>query len=728
MEARRISVSLRRDPREIAERHSQANPLTLYCELARGEEVTETLALYAELHTSRTPASSPVATAGPVAMTAASVGPWELDFSAAQMNQTVLPGDDKEYWLVVYATGASDLLLTLATIRLTLAYDNISQVTPAPPEPALIFAFRTIAVAGQSSIVADSSADTLTIAAGDGITLTTNAGTDTLTISSNASGSGDVVGPASATDDALARFNGTTGKLIQSSTATLTDAGLLTVSDASVTGTLTAPHIHGNLAGAVYSHIRNESGGPLAKGTPVYVTGYSVGQTRSLVGRADSASAATMPAIGILDEELANNANGHCVITGIIENLDTSGLAVNAPLYVASGGGLTATAPDVRAQPIAIVERVNVNNGAIIVTPAATNGSLASQSAASVAITGGSIGGLSSLSAGAITASTSATVTASTASTTTTTGALVVTGGVGIGGAINTGADAIINSIRVGQGGFASASTVVFGNGAGASRTGGVNCVFVGQNAGAAGSGNDNTIVGASAMTSSGGTLQSCVFGRSALQSASSANRSSVFGFQAGRYFGVGGTNAVTTLTDSILIGTNARPSTDSQTNIIVIANGATNGAISDGSNTTVIGTSNTTQSRLFGGNALTTGANGQSTQLGQATTASPTPTTSGATVTVAALIPANSIVIGVTTRVTTAITGATSFDIGDGTTANLFGDDVAVTLGTTSNNTIAPTRYETATNVVLTANGGNFTAGAVRLTVHFLTLVAPTS
>jgi len=159
MEARRISVSLRRDPREIAERHSQANPLTLYCELARGEEVTETLALYAELHTSRTPASSPVATAGPVAMTAASVGPWELDFSAAQMNQTVLPGEDKEYWLVVYATGANDLLLTLGTIRLTLAYDNISQTTPAPPEPALILAFRTIAVAGQSSIVADNSRD-----------------------------------------------------------------------------------------------------------------------------------------------------------------------------------------------------------------------------------------------------------------------------------------------------------------------------------------------------------------------------------------------------------------------------------------------------------------------------------------------------------------------------------------------------------------------------------------
>ena len=356
MEARKISVSLRRDPREIAERHSQANPLTLYCELARGEEVTETLALYAELHTSRTPASSPVATTGPVAMTAASVGPWELDFSAAQMNQTVLPGDDKEYWLVVYATGASDLLLTLATIRLTLAYDNISQTTPAPPEPALIFAFRTIAVAGQSSIVADTSADTLTIAAGNGVTLTTNAATDTLTIAAG--------GP---------------------------------FTDLTVTGTLTAAHIHGNLAGSVYSHVRNESGSPIPKGTPVYVTGFSVGQSRPLVGRADSASASTMPAIGILDDELANNASGHCVITGIIENLDTSGLTVNAPLYVASGGGLTATAPDVRAQPIAIVERVNVNNGAIIVTPAATNGSLASQSAANVSITGGSITGITDL-------------------------------------------------------------------------------------------------------------------------------------------------------------------------------------------------------------------------------------------------------------------------------------------------------------------------------------------
>ena len=38
-------------------------------------------------------------------------------------------------------------------------------------------------------------------------------------------GTGDVVGPASATDNALARFDGTTGKLVQTSVATLSDAG-----------------------------------------------------------------------------------------------------------------------------------------------------------------------------------------------------------------------------------------------------------------------------------------------------------------------------------------------------------------------------------------------------------------------------------------------------------------------------------------------------------------------
>jgi hypothetical protein len=54
-----------------------------------------------------------------------------------------------------------------------------------------------------------------------------NGGTVTL-LASTAGAAGDVVGPASATDNALARFDATTGKLIQNSVGILSDAGVLT--------------------------------------------------------------------------------------------------------------------------------------------------------------------------------------------------------------------------------------------------------------------------------------------------------------------------------------------------------------------------------------------------------------------------------------------------------------------------------------------------------------------
>jgi hypothetical protein len=54
-----------------------------------------------------------------------------------------------------------------------------------------------------------------------------SAGVVTL-LASTAGAAGDVVGPASATDNALARFDTTTGKLIQNSVGILSDAGVLT--------------------------------------------------------------------------------------------------------------------------------------------------------------------------------------------------------------------------------------------------------------------------------------------------------------------------------------------------------------------------------------------------------------------------------------------------------------------------------------------------------------------
>jgi hypothetical protein len=77
-------------------------------------------------------------------------------------------------------------------------------------------------------LIGNSTGNTLakaTLTQGTGITITNGNGTITIA-ASGGGGSGDVVGPASSTDNAFARFDSTTGKLLQNSTgATLSDTG-----------------------------------------------------------------------------------------------------------------------------------------------------------------------------------------------------------------------------------------------------------------------------------------------------------------------------------------------------------------------------------------------------------------------------------------------------------------------------------------------------------------------
>jgi hypothetical protein len=164
----------------------------------------------------------------------------------------------------------------------------------------------------------------------------------------------------------------------------------VTTATAEVTGTLTANHIHGNLAGNVYAHVR--AGEALTKGDPVYVSGsHGSGSTLiAIVSKADASNAAKMPAVGIMDAAVLANANGHMVIVGTITELNTDAYTVNAELYVASGGGMTSTPPSARAQPVARVERVNANNGAVIVK---VNGLSASNATASTLVRRDSSGG-----------------------------------------------------------------------------------------------------------------------------------------------------------------------------------------------------------------------------------------------------------------------------------------------------------------------------------------------
>jgi len=118
--------------------------------------------------------------------------------------------------------------------------------------------FKTIAVAGQSSIVADSSTDTLTIAAGTGITLTTDAGTDTLTITNSATGANAFGSVAVAGQTTVeADSTGDTLTLVAGTGVTITTNA--TTDTVTITNSVTAPNTFGTIAVATQSNVVADS-------------------------------------------------------------------------------------------------------------------------------------------------------------------------------------------------------------------------------------------------------------------------------------------------------------------------------------------------------------------------------------------------------------------------------------------------------------------------------------
>lgn len=97
------------------------------------------------------------------------------------------------------------------------------------------------------------------------------------------------------------------------------------------------------------------------------------------------------------------------------------------------------------------------------------------------------------------------------------------------------------------------------------------------------------------------------------------------------------------------------------------------------------------------------------------------------------AFIPAGSLIVGVTARVTTLITGPASWDLGTAGNTTAFGTGLAKTAGTTTDGTnwtiTSPIFVATATALRISGAGGvAFGAGVVRLTVHYIKCNAPSA
>lgn len=73
-----------------------------------------------------------------------------------------------------------------------------------------------------------------------------------------------------------------------------------------------------------------------------------------------------------------------------------------------------------------------------------------------------------------------------------------------------------------------------------------------------------------------------------------------------------------------------------------------------------------------------------------------------------------------------TTITGATSYDCGIAGEPSKFGGSLGVAASSTNRGVIGPQAFYADTKIRLTARGGSFTGGAVRIVIHTLTVGLP--
>lgn len=117
--------------------------------------------------------------------------------------------------------------------------------------------------------------------------------------------------------------------------------------------------------------VKNVSGVSIAKGDPVYVTGFS---TKTTVAKSVATDLTTFPVIGLATTAIANGSDGVVLVSGIFTGLNTSSYTAGNRLYVGTSGGLTATQPAGGSGATGVVLKADSTTGVILVIPAKGNG------------------------------------------------------------------------------------------------------------------------------------------------------------------------------------------------------------------------------------------------------------------------------------------------------------------------------------------------------------------
>jgi hypothetical protein len=201
-----------------------------------------------------------------------------------------------------------------------------------------------------------------------------------------------VTGPASATDNALVRFDATTGKLVQDSLVTVSDTGTVILTpQASVAyargqlyynSTTESLEFHNNnsnvamqIGQELWIRVWNATGTAIANGAPVSLSGVDATSGLPTVVLANANALLTATVAGLATETIANGASGYVTVSGTVSGINTSAFTAGNPVYLSTTAGtLTSTIPTGSGNYRVMVGRVLVSNattGRIQVQPSA---------------------------------------------------------------------------------------------------------------------------------------------------------------------------------------------------------------------------------------------------------------------------------------------------------------------------------------------------------------------
>ena len=133
----------------------------------------------------------------------------------------------------------------------------------------------------------------------------------------------------------------------------------------SVTGSISGDgsNLTNVAAEKVIELVKNTTGTVKTKTTPIHFSGSSDGTVTFVTCDADIP--ATMPCHGILLEDIADESTGNALVIGEISGINTNAFDVGSTIYVAGGGGYTATKPTGSAliQNIGTTKVKDLSNG-----------------------------------------------------------------------------------------------------------------------------------------------------------------------------------------------------------------------------------------------------------------------------------------------------------------------------------------------------------------------------